>query len=123
MALFSSSLLAGLVVVTLFIVGGVVGVVTVVGMVMDDVVRMDDGSGFDVGINVVNISAMLVLVTGSVLCQPKVVNSSSSLVRISVPTSSGLAPSPTRDLSNSVVGLVTVVTSTSSSPVTLLLSV
>lgn len=128
MALFSSSLMAGLVVVSFSTGGTGVVIVTVVGFVMDDVVMMDDGSilssrvdfSSKVGISVVNISVILVLVTVSVSRQPEVLNSSSPLVWTVVP---GWAPLPTWDSSNSAVGLVTKVTSTSISPVTLLFSV
>lgn len=121
--------MAGLVVVTFSVIGADVVIVTVVGIVMDDVVMMDDGSiffsGVDVsskaGISVVKICAMLVLVIVSVSCQPEVVNTSSPLVWTIVPTFSGWAPLPTWDSSNSGVVLVTKVKSTSSIPLMLLL--
>lgn len=130
MALFSSSLMAGLVVVTFCIVGADVVIVTGFGMVMDDTVMMDDGSvlssGVDIssktGISVVNVSATLVLGTVSVWCQAGVVNQSSKLDWIAVPTFPGWSLLLNWDSSNSTVGLVTNVKSTSSNPVVILVS-
>lgn len=126
MALFSSSLMAGLVVVTFSVVGADVAVVTVVGIVMDDVVMIDD-VGVDVcskvAISVVDISAMLALVTASVWCRADVDNSSSPLVWIIGPTVPRWEPLPTWDSTNSAVGLVTKVRSTSFISVVLLVSV
>lgn len=122
--------MTGLVVVTFFIVGANVAIVTVVGTVLDDVVMKDDGSilSSDIAvssnddISVVNISAMLELIAVSVSRQAEVVNSSSLLVWIINPTFPWWAPLPNWDSSNSAVGLVTKVKSTSSIPVMLLLS-
>lgn len=97
MALFSSSLLAGLVVVTLCIVGDEVVVVAVVDMVTDVVTCSILPLGFDVSSKVGISVVMLILVTVSLSCQPEVVNSSSPLVWISVPTFSGLASLSTWD--------------------------
>lgn len=76
-------------------------------------------SGVDVSskfaISVVHIGAMLVLVTVSVWCLADVVNSS-PLVWITGPTVPGRAPLPAWDSSNSELGLVTKVKSTSSNP-------
>lgn len=130
-ALFSSSVVAGLVVVTLSIVGADVAVLTVLVIVMDDDddVIEDDGpmrfSGMDVtskfDISVVHISAMLVLVTVTVWCQADVVNSSAPLVWINGPNVPGCTPLPTWASSNSEVGLVTKVKSSSSITTVLLL--
>lgn len=103
MALFSSSLVAGLGVVTFFVIGADVVIVTVVGTVTDDVVIKDNGSilsssaAVSSKVNAVDISAVLVSVTVPVSCQPEMVNSSSPL---------GF-PLPSWDSSNSAEGLVT----------------
>lgn len=125
MALLSSSLMAGLVVVTFFVTGADVVIATVFGIVMvDDDSMFSSGDGVS-GISVVNICTTLALVIVSVLCQPEVVNSSSSLIWTLIPTFSGWALLLTWDSSNSGVVLVTKVksTGTSSIPVMLLLSV